>query len=192
MPPAGRRQTELRGQQPGLVAREAAIGVEGLAEDQLRRVVRDLLDIHAAGGAGNEHRRADAAVDEHRTVELAVDRAPALHKHLPHDLPLGPGLNRDKRVTEQALGDPGRIVGGLGEFHAALGGTNDLPLAATAGMDLGLHGTHRSAERGERGGGLFGRAGDTAGQHRYSGRSQQILGLIFVDFHGVFVCKGVG
>jgi hypothetical protein len=59
-------------------------------------------------------------------------------------------------------------------------------------VDLGLHGTHGRAERGERGCGFFGCAGDAAGQHRHTGRPQQILGLIFVDFHEVECLEGRG
>jgi hypothetical protein len=60
-----------------------------------------------------------------------------------------------------------------------------LSLATAASVDLGLHGTHRSAERSEGGGRFFGCAGDSTGQHWHASRSQQILRLIFVDFHGV-------
>ena len=64
------------------------------------------------------------------------------------------------------------------------------PEEAAAGMDLGLHGTDRSAERSEGGGRFLRGAGHFSGQDRHAGRTQQILRLEFVNLHGVPLAGG--
>ena len=194
-PPALRRQTEFGGQNPRLVRGQSAIWVERLGEDQFWRLGRHLLDIHATSGASDEHRRPRMAVDEDRTVELAIDLAAALHEHLPDDLPLGAGLDRDQRLVEQSLGDPGSVVGALCQLHPPLLRTDHHSLAAAAGVDLGLDGAHRGAERRECSGGFLGGPSHAASQHRHAGRPQQILRLVFVNLHAgplVAVVSGRG
>ena len=64
------------------------------------------------------------------------------------------------------VGDLRRFVGGLHQLHAALRGVGlDRALAATAGMDLGLHHGELAAEFVERVGGFFATAGDDALGH---------------------------
>ena len=185
MPPAGGGQAQLGGEHAGLVGTQPAVGVERLREDQLRGLRGHLLDVHAAGGARDQHRRTDTAVDEHGAVELAVDGAAALHEHLADDLPLGTGLDRHERVAEQSGGDPPGVVGRLRQFHAPLLGAPHLPLAPAAGMDLCLDGADGRAEGGEGRGRLVGGAGDGAGEHRHTGGSQEVLGLELMNLHRV-------
>src|SRR5690606_7238864 len=48
-------------------------GIDGERDDPLRRLVRHLLDVHAAGLRGDERDPAGGAINERRKVELALD-----------------------------------------------------------------------------------------------------------------------
>ena len=183
VPPAFGRQIELRGQQPGLVGPQAAVGIERLGKDQFRGLGGNLLDVHAPCGAGDEHRGAGGPVNEDRTIEFPVDGTATLDEDLPDGLALGSGLDRHQRLLKQALGDPGGVLSRLGQFHASLLGPHHLALAAAPGMDLGLNGTDGRAQSGECGGSLGGGTGDLAIEHRHPGGPEQVFCLEFVDFH---------
>ena len=129
-------------------------------------------------------------VDENRTVELALDRAAALDEHLVNHLPLGAGLDRDEGLIEESLGDPRRVVGALGQFHAALRRALHHPLASATGMDLGFDGADRRAEGRERSSGFVGGASHFACQHRHAGGPEEFLGLVFVDLHAGLPSQG--
>ena len=173
-----------------MVGSQTPVGIERLAEDQFGSVGCHLFDIDAAGGAGDEHGRPHAAIDEHGAVQLALDLAAALHKYLPHHLPLGPGLDCHQCLAEQALGDPRGVGGAFGQFHAALAGADHCALAPAAGMDLSLDGTDRSTQRSEGGGRFLRSAGHFSCQNRHAGHPQQILRLVFVNLHGVPLAGG--
>jgi hypothetical protein len=47
-------------------------------DDLVWRVVRDLLDVHAAFGRGDDRNARRLAVDQHREIELLLDRGALL------------------------------------------------------------------------------------------------------------------
>ena len=97
----------------------------------LGRLGRDLLDIHAAFGAGDHRDALGLAIDQHAKIELARDFAGLLDIDSPHDSALGPGLMSHQRFAEQ-LARRNPCLGGAGDQLDAAG------LAATAGVDLRL------------------------------------------------------
>ena len=159
---------------------------EGL--DLLRRVVRDLLDIHAAFRRDDEGDAAGGAVDEHRQVELGLDVGAVLDIE-PVDLLAGlAGLDRHEGVAEHFARELLDLVDGLGEPHAALfagGSFLELALAAAARMDLRLDDPERAAEF--PGGGLR----LVGGEDRLAPRDGQAelfqdgFALVFMDVHDV-------
>jgi hypothetical protein len=52
-------------------------GIDREGHDLLGRVVRDLLDVHAAFGRGDEGDAAGLAVDQHREIEFLGDVEPS-------------------------------------------------------------------------------------------------------------------
>jgi hypothetical protein len=133
----------------------------------------------------------DRAVEHHRDVELLVRRRVGLHDERLDRLPLRPGLEGLQRVLEHQLGDALGLLFRGAELHAAelVGVTEELPRAAPAGVDLGLH--HDPAavgERVERGRHLVGRlAHDVPGYVRARG-GEQLFGLVLVNLHRA--CSG--
>ena len=55
--------------------------IDVLAQDLLGVRRRDLLDVHAAGGAGDDDRARRGAIDDDAEVELALDLQPFLDQH---------------------------------------------------------------------------------------------------------------
>ena len=90
------------------------------------------LDVHAAGGAGDDDRTAGRAIDQDAQIELALDLQAFLDEHA-SDLPaLRAGLVRDERHPDHLFRQPLGFVGRFRQLDAAA-------LAAAAGMDLRLH-----------------------------------------------------
>ena len=56
----------------GLIRQQAKNGVDGYADDLLRRMLGDLLDVHAARLAGHHHDASGRPVDDHSNVQLTV------------------------------------------------------------------------------------------------------------------------
>ena len=108
-------------------------------DDLLRRVVRDLLDVHAAFGRGDDRDARGLAVDQHREIELLLDRRAVLDVEPVDLLALRAGLVRDERRAEQALCLLLDVLDRLDHLDAA-------GLAAPAGVDLRLHDPDRAAE----------------------------------------------
>ena len=109
-------------------------------DDLVRRVVRDLLDVHAAFGRHHDGDARGGAVDQHREIELLLDGGAFLDVEPVDQLALGAGLMRDQRRAEDAGRFLLHVVDRLHDLDAA-------GLAAAAGVDLRLHHPHRAAER---------------------------------------------
>ncbi len=109
-------------------------------DDLLRRVVRDLLDVHAAFGRDHDGDARGDAVDQHREIELLLDGGAFLDVEPVDLLALRAGLVRDQRRAEDARRFLLHVVDRLDDLDAA-------GLAAAAGVDLRLHHPDRAAER---------------------------------------------
>ena len=88
------------------------------------------------------------------------------------------GLMRDQRHAQHALGFLLHLLDGFDDLDAAA-------LAAAAGMDLRLHHPDRAAQFLGRRDRFLDREGGLAARHRHAEAAQDLLGLIFVDIHGV-------
>ena len=81
---------------------DAGRRIDREGDDLLRRVVRDLLDVHAAFGRDHEGDARGLAVDQRRQVELAVDGRAFLDVEAVDLLAVRAGLMRDQRRAEHA------------------------------------------------------------------------------------------
>ena len=188
----------------GLEVGQAEADVDRLAVDLLGRLVGDDLDLDAPLGRGHQDRALQAPVDGQAEVELAGDVVADGDQHLRDRLPLGAGLVGDQGLAEQArrrpcgvllrpdeldaLGHP--VVAGLqaagdlqGLAPVVVGADGD-PLAAAAGVDLGLDDDQAAAELVVGLGRLLGRGRDDPVGDGDPGGLEQILRLVLVDFHG--------
>src|SRR5207247_8783021 len=82
-----------------------------LAQDLVRRLDRDLLDLHPAGLRGHHDIRGARAVERDRQIELTFDRRRLLDEDLAHADALG---RRLRRLEHHAEDLPGRLLGALG------------------------------------------------------------------------------
>ena len=99
-------------------------------------------------------------------------------------LPSRAGLNRDELVAEQVLATSRlrrRVLTSC--TPRCLRIVFDRAFAAAAGVNLGLHTAIGAAQFLERRGGFVGRGRDVAAEHGDAGFSEELLGLVFVDFH---------
>src|SRR5690606_23248620 len=154
--------------------------------DLLRRVVGDLLDVHAASLRGDEGDAAGAAVDESRKIELALDLRAILDVKPLDDAASRTGLDGDERVAQHLLSEGAHLVDRLGEANTALvtcGRLLELALAAPAGMALCLDYPHRARELLGRRDGFIYREGRVSGRCRDPILPEQLFGLVFVDVH---------
>ena len=156
---------------------EAGRRVDVLLEDELGRLFRDLLDLHAAGRAGHHDGPLGRAVDDEAEVQFAGDRQPLLHEHALDDLALGPGLVRHEVHADDRRRQPLDVVHRLGDLDAAA-------FAAAAGVDLGLD-DDRQAQLLRHVHGLVGGERDVTARHRHAEPGEDGLPLVFVDFHGM-------
>ena len=86
------------------------------ADDLLRRLLGDLFDVHAAGGAGHDHRLAGRAIEHDAQIQLARHLQPFFDQHAPDDAPFGAGLMRDERHADHRARE---LLGVLGRFARA-------------------------------------------------------------------------
>ena len=113
------------------------------------RLMRHILDVHAAFGRNNESDAACGPIDQQGQIEFLDDRG-AFFEIYPVDLLAGgAGLHGDEGAPEH-LANIGLDLGhGFGEPDAALAARLrllELALAAPARMDLGLHDPDRTAQ----------------------------------------------
>ena len=138
--------------------------------------MRHLLDIHAAGGGGDECHPAPFAVESQRQVQLTRDLGARLDVYALDRQAFGPGLLCDERLSEHALGRRAHRL----DFPRQL---DTARLAAAARVHLGLH--HPRAPRESAGGfhGLFGTRRDLAGGNRDAVAAEDVLRLVLVQVH---------
>ena len=176
-------KTELGGELAHLVGLETEERVDRLMENLLRGVLGDLLDVHAAFGAGDDDGRLAFAIHEDGEVILFFDFDTVGDHHLADELALFTGLVRDEDLADHLAGDVRGFVRSLHEVDTAFEAVLEGALATTTGMHLGLHDDVRS-DLGGGGLGLFGRIGDLALGRGHAEFFKEFLGLVFVDVHG--------
>ena len=165
--------------------------VDWQGEDFLGRLVRDFLDVHAAFGGGNKGRTARGAVDQQGEIEFAVNVGAVFDVEAVDLLASVAGLRGDEVMAEHRLGVLHDFVLGEGEANAALlasCGFKELALAASTGMNLGLHDPERPRQRIDRLLHIIERKNGYAFCHWSAERFQHGLGLVFVYVHGNLPC----
>jgi hypothetical protein len=151
-------------------------GIDGEARDLLRRVVRDLFDVHAAFG-GSDHRNARGlAIHQQGEINLARDGGAFLDQQAMDLLALRAGLRRDERGAKQALGFSFYLIDRFDDFDSAR-------LAAAAGVDLCLHHPDRAAQSFSGAYRFIGGESRLAARNRHAGISQQRFCLVLVNIH---------
>ena len=168
----------LEAQREGELARLEALhadgGLDRDPDQRLGLVVRDLLDLHAAGRGGHDHDPLGLAVEHEAQIELA----PPLHRRLDidprHQLAARPGLLGHQRLAEQLLGRGLDLAVVPAQLDAA-------GLAAPAGMDLRLDHPGLAADLARPVGRLLGAVGEPAARDGHAEPGEQLLRLIFVN-----------
>ncbi len=139
------------------------------ADERIRALLGDLLDLDAALRREHEERLLRAAVERDREVVLLRDVGGLLDPQLADDV-----------AVDVETEDPARLrlrVGGIVcELDAAR-------LAAAAGEHLRLD-DDRTAERRRRGSRLFGRDRDAAVGDGDADAPEKLLALVLVEIHG--------
>ena len=108
-------------------------------EDLLRRVVGDLLDVHAAFARAHHRHLLRGAIGEHGDVVLLLDVGAFLDQEAAHLLALRAGLVGDELHAEDLAGERRDLGFRARQLDAAA-------LAAAAGVDLRLDDPDRAAE----------------------------------------------
>ena len=144
------------------------------ADDLLRRVRGDFLDVHAARGGGDERHLALIPIQHQAQVQLARDLRAFLDEHLVDRQAFRPRLVRLEARAEHGRRGLARCFRGIDELHAAA-------LAAAARVHLSFDDPLRSADAPRRCGSLFGIRGNVAGGHRDAVICEQLLGLVLVQ-----------
>ena len=160
-----------------VVRTDAGHRIDADGDDLVRRVVRDLFDVHAAFGRDHERHARGGAIDQRREIELAIDGGAFFDVEAVDLLALRAGLLGHQHRAEDARGLGAHVVDRLHDLDAA-------GLAAAAGMDLRLHHDHRRAEVLGRLDGFVDGEGGVAARHDHPEFPEHRLGLVFVDIHG--------
>src|SRR5207248_5904394 len=162
-----------------LVSSEADDRIDRRAQDLLRVLRGDLLDLHPTLAGRHRHVAADGAVEGDAEIELAGDVASFLDVDLPHLLALRAGLVGDELHAHHLLEDLARLFRAPRQLHSAA-------LAAAARVNLRFdHDDALLAHQLARGGdGFVLRLDQLAARDRDAVSAQDLLGLVLVDLHG--------
>ena len=157
--------------------RETRRGIDVKRGDLLRGVDRDLFDIHPAFGRGDEGHASEVAIDDQREIKLPLDGDVLGHIDFSDRPALRPGLRRDQRLAQHALGVAAQIFKALHQLDAAA-------FASAAGMDLRLQHPSAGLELARGDHRLLRRGRNMTLRDRSAVIAQQRLRLIFVNVHG--------
>ena len=177
-------EAEAIGEAAALERLQAGGRMDVRAQDALRVLFRDFLDVHAAGRGGNECVLARFAVEQQAEVQLALDRAARFDVHDVDRQPCGVRLRRHEPRAQHGLRRLADFAGRTAELDAA-------PLAAAARMDLRLDDPDRARQFARRGDGLRLGRGDPAARHRHAVFGEDALRLVFVKIHHSIVPGGL-
>ena len=183
------RQVQRLGDATAVVAHDSGRGIDGEGDDLLGRLVRDVLDVHAAFGRDDEGDARGRAIDEHRQVEFLGDVGAFLDVEAVDLLAGRAGLDGHQRRAEHLLDVGDDLVDRLGEAHAALvagRGFLELALAAATGVDLRLDDPERTAERLGGGFRVLGVENRDAARDGRAELLQDRFGLVFMNVHSKF------
>ena len=158
-----------------LVRLEAACRVDACLVDRAGVGCRDLFDVHAALGAGDDHRPAGRVVDGDGEVDLLVDVDRFLDKDGVHRQALRARLVGDHRHPDDLRRDLLRLGGVVGDLDAA-------GLAARAGVRLRLD-DDLAAQLLRDGLGLVRGGSDAALRDRHAEAREDLFCLVLVEFH---------
>ncbi len=161
-----------------LKRQQAEAGFQSLLDDALRRLVRDLFNIHAAFRRRHENVLADGAVEHDAQIQFAVDRQSLFDEHLLDDAAFGPGLMRDQRHAENFPGDDSSLRGIFGDLDAA-------SFASSTGVDLRFD-DNAAAELFRRCFCFFRGACHFPSRHGNAVAAKEGLGLILVNLHDLW------
>ena len=100
--------------------------------------MRNILDVHAALGAGDDHRRLRLAVEHDGEIKFARRVLRHRDHHFAHQLAVRAGLRGDQRLAEHLAGELLDFLRRFHQLHAALEAVLERALAASAGVDLRL------------------------------------------------------
>jgi hypothetical protein len=162
---------------------EAARRIDGHFMDLFRVLRRDFLDVHAAFGRSHQGDALRDSVDDHADVELLLDVGALLDQQAPHLLSLRPRLVRDELHAEDLLRLVAHFVERFRDLDAAA-------LAATARVDLRFDDPDAAAELLRRCDRLVDAERRDAAGRRDAELAIEVLALILVDFHRVFLRRG--
>ena len=121
------REAERGGDLAAVMRHQPRRRIDREGHDLLGRVMRDLLDVHAAFGRDDEGDARGRAVDQHREIEFLVDVGAVLDVEAVDLLAGLAGLQRDQRRAQHLLGEGFGLVDRLGDAHAALVAGRSLP-----------------------------------------------------------------
>ncbi len=157
-----RSQTDLEAEATSLPSTQAEMRIEVRLEDLLRMGVGDLLDIHAAFAADDQHRCRRRAVEQDGEVQFLGDLAAVFDVERLDLFAAVAGLDGLEVVAEQFAGGFLRRRSALHHLHATV---HDLvvhglvgvhrALTASAGVDLRFHHDHWGSQLDGRGLHLF-------------------------------------
>ena len=163
----------------------AVVGLQTLDEvdvkgvDLLRRFVRDLLDVDAAAGGGDEGDGPGAAIDEAGEIQLLLDVVGLGDEHAVNRQRAATGLIGDHAGAEHLAGHLAGLLRRLRQLDAT-------GLTAATGMDLRLDHPLRAPEGAGSRLGLFRRACNDPLRHGNAEVREQFLRLVFVKVHRGF------
>ena len=156
--------------------------VYGDGENLLRCGLGHLLDLHAARRTGDRHYTLGSAIDSHPDVHFGLDVDRLLHEYAADGDSFWSGLKRDECRSEHRLGRFGCCLRRVDNLDAA-------SLAASAGVDLGLHDDGPADVSCDLGG--FVRGGrDLPLGYGDAVSCEDFFRLVFVDLHKLAPCGG--
>ena len=114
-----------------MIGLQASRRINVRAQDLLRLVRSDFLDVHAARGRGDDCNASALAIEQQAEVQLALDGAAGLDVNKVDRQAGRARLFRDEPLPEHCGGGLADLLHGAAQFHTA-------GLAAPARMHLGL------------------------------------------------------
>ncbi len=171
-----RRQIEPEGELPAVVALKPEQRIDKNLDDLLRSLGSYVLNVHAAGLAGHNDDFGRRSVGNDAEIKFLGNVQPLLHQQLAHQASLRAGLMGDEGHAEDLAGH--RV-----HFRSRAGELDSSALAPPPGMDLGLDDHRPAVQAGRDLLGLVDAEGNPTFRHRDAVFLEQLLCLIFVDFH---------